>query len=97
MKPNELEFAAILDALKVPQCRRIIEALASNSKDLQELAKATKLSEKSLELHLPYLLDAKLVSKKVTQGQATYVFNSKLFDKNVAWFLKVLQHQIEAN
>ena len=90
MKPNELEFAAILDVLKVPQCRRIVETLVRNSSDIEQLIKSTKLSERSLELHMQLLVDAKLVSTRTITGKTKYTFASEYFATHASWFVKIL-------
>jgi DNA-binding transcriptional ArsR family regulator len=91
MKPSEIEMANFLESLKAPQCRRIVEALIQESLTESQLIKKSKLSQRSIELHLAPLIKAKLVVKK--KGGSSYYFaiNRKLFLRSANWFVKLLQ------
>jgi len=47
MKPSEIQFSRNLQALSVPQCRRIVETLIQDSHTLNELLKLCKLTPAS--------------------------------------------------
>ena len=63
MKKQEIEMAELLEALKAPQSRRILEKLAIENMSIDSLIKKTKFSNQSIQLHLRPLMKAKLVSK----------------------------------
>jgi DNA-binding transcriptional ArsR family regulator len=64
VKKHEVEMAEVLEALRAPQSRRILEELATTDVSLDNLTKRTRFSEASIQLHLQPLIKAKLVSRK---------------------------------
>ena len=90
MKPGEIEMANFLESLKAPQCRRIVDTLHEESLTEIQLIKKSKLSKKSIELHLSLLIQAKLVVKKNQESSIYYALNKKLFNRNADWFAKFL-------
>ena len=86
MKPSEIQFAQNLQALSVPQCRRIVEALIEDSQTLKELSKLCKLSPASIDKHLEILIKAELVKVRTVGGvKKSYLQLSKL-KPTLAWF-----------
>ena len=86
MKPSEIQFAQNLQALSVPQCRRIVEALIEDSQTLKELSKLCKLSPSSIDKHLEILIKAELVKVRTVGGvKKSYLQISKL-KPTLAWF-----------
>ena len=86
MKPSEIQFAKNLEALKSPQCRRIIRALYTEARTVADLAAVCKLSQGSIEKHLEVLADAGLVETKVMAGAVTYVLQTEVFSETHDWF-----------
>ena len=93
MKPSEIEMANFLESLKAPQCRRIVEALNQESLTESQLIKKSKLSQRSIELHLAPLIKAKLVVKKKRGSIYDFSINRKLLVRNANWFVNVLQKE----
>ncbi len=91
MKPSEIEMANFLESLKAPQCRRIVEVLNQESLTESQLIKKSKLSQRSIELHLAPLIKAKLVVKKKKGSIYCFSIDRKLLVRNANWFVKVLQ------
>jgi DNA-binding transcriptional ArsR family regulator len=91
MKPSEIEMSNFLESLKAPQCRRIVEALIQESLTESQLIKKSKLSQRSIELHLAPLIKAKLVVKKKRGSTYYFAINRKLFIRSANWFVKLLQ------
>jgi len=89
MKTHEIQFATFLDSLKAPQCRRIVEVLADGQMTESDLVRKTKLSKKSVELHLELLLVAKVVVKRKSGALTKLSVNKKLFLENSDWFQTV--------
>jgi DNA-binding transcriptional ArsR family regulator len=88
MKTSEVEMAQFLEGLKAPQSRRIVECLRDKPLTKNELIKKSKLSERSIELHLEPLSKSKLVLQKV-EGQSTRLhLNKKRFKKYSDWFVQ---------
>ena len=54
----------LAEKLKSEQCRRILEALESGPKSLEELVQITKLTAGSIAKHVNVLFEAKLVQSK---------------------------------
>ncbi len=79
-------MAEFLDALKAPQSRRILEKLANNDMSLDNLIKSTKLSQRSIQLHLEPLIKAKLVSKSKV---GIFKINWVKFNRNSDWFKSI--------
>ena len=94
MKPSEIEMANFLESLKAPQCRRIIETLNQEPLTESQLIKKSKLSQRSIELHLAPLIKAKLVVKKKRGSIYDFSINRKLLVRNANWFLNVLQNKL---
>ena len=92
MKPGEIEMANFLESLKAPQCRRIVDTLHEKPLTEIQLIKKSKLSKKSIELHLSLLIQAKLVVKKKQESSIYYALNKKLFNRNADWFSKFLSN-----
>lgn len=89
MKLHEIQMVTFLESLKAPQCRRILEALADGPKTRSELVRSTKLSDKSVDLHLKILTDAKVVVKRKSGAITKLSVNRKFFDENSKWFQNV--------
>ena len=83
MNKHELEMAEFLEALKAPQSRRILEKIAIKELSLEKLIKSTKLSERSIQLHLEPLIKARLVSKN---KDGLLKLNWDKFMRNADWF-----------
>ena len=92
MKPGEIEMVNFLESLKAPQCRRIVDTLHEKPLTEIQLIKKSKLSKKSIELHLSLLIQAKLVVKKKQESSIYYALNKKLFNRNADWFSKFLSN-----
>jgi DNA-binding transcriptional ArsR family regulator len=92
MRPSEIEMANFLESLKAPQCRRIVETLMQEPLTESQLIKKSKLSKRSIELHLEPLTKAKLVVKKKRKSGIYYVLNDQLLTRNAEWFAKFLKN-----
>ena len=92
MKPSEIEMANFLESLKAPQCRRIVDTLHEKPLTEIHLIKKSKLSKRSIELHLLPLIQAKLVVKKKQNSSIYYALNMKLLKRNTYWFGKFLSN-----
>lgn len=79
-------MAEFLDVLKAPQSRRILEKLATKDMSVDNLIKSTKLSERSIQLHLKPLIKAKLVSKS---KDGLFKVNWANFNQNADWFKSI--------
>lgn len=88
MKAREIEMAKFLESLKASQCRRIVETLNRESLEESQLIKKSKLSQRSVELHLEPLIKAKLVLKKKVGSTYYFALNRKLLKRNANWFKK---------
>ena len=86
MKKPELDMVEFLEVLKAPQSRRILEKLALREMSIEALIKSTKLSDRSIQLHLQPLIKAKLVSKS-KEGKLR--INLRKFNQNSAWFKSI--------
>jgi len=93
MKPGEIEMANFLESLKAPQCRRIVDTLHEKPLTEIQLNKKSKLSKRSIELHLLPLIQAKLVVKKKQNSSIYYALNMNLLKRNTDWFAKFLSNQ----
>ena len=91
MKPSEIEMANFLESLKAPQSRRIVDTLHEKPLTEIQLIKKSKLSKRSVELHLLILIQAKLIVKKKKDSSVYYALNSKLIERNADWFAKFLE------
>jgi DNA-binding transcriptional ArsR family regulator len=85
MKLGEIQFAKNLDALKSPQCRRIVKALYVEDLAVSEPVRICKLTEGSVEKHLEVLTSAELVSATASLGK--YSLNSGAFSETHDWFV----------
>ena len=92
MKPSEIEMANFLESLKAPQCRRIVDTLHEKPLTEIQLIKKSKLSKRSIELHLSLLIQAKLVVKKKKESSIYYALNLKSLERNANWFAKFLSN-----
>ena len=92
MKPSEIEMVNVLERLKAPQCRRIVDSLHEKPLTENQLIKKGKLSKRSIELHLLPLIQAKLVVKKKQDSSIIYALNKKLLMRNADWFGKFLSN-----
>jgi DNA-binding transcriptional ArsR family regulator len=92
MKRSEIEMANFLESLKAPQCRRIVDTLHEKPLTEVQLIKKSKLSKRSIELHLLPLIQAKLIVKKKQESNIYYALNKKLLKRNVDWFAKFLSN-----
>ena len=90
MKLGEIEMANFLESIKAPQSRRIVDTLYEKPLTEIQLIKKSKLSKKSIELHLSLLIQAKLVVKKKKESRIHYALNKKLLERNAEWFAKFL-------
>ena len=91
MKPSEIEMANFLESLKAPQSRRIVDTLHETPLTEIQLIKNSKLSKRSIELHVHPLIQAKLVVKKKKESSVYYALNKKLLKRNADWFAKFLE------
>ena len=57
-----------------------------------QLTKKSKLSKRSIELHLSLLIQAKLVVKKKQESSVYYALNMKLLKRHADWFAKFLSN-----
>ena len=92
MKLGEIEMANFLESLKAPQCRRIVDILHEKPLNEIQLIKKSKLSKRSIELHLLPLIQAKLIVKKKRESSLYYALNRKLIERNADWFGKFLSN-----
>jgi DNA-binding transcriptional ArsR family regulator len=92
MKPSEIEMANFLEILKAPQSRRIVDTLREKPLTEIQLIKNSKLSKRSIELHLLPLIQAKLIVKKKQESSFYYALNKKLLKRNADWFAKFLSN-----
>ena len=83
VKKREIEMAEFLEALKAPQSRRILEKLSIKEMSMDHLIKGTKLSERSVQLHLQPLIRARLVSKN---NDGILKLNRLEFKRYSTWF-----------
>ena len=90
MRPSEVEMANVLESLKAPQCRRIVDTLHEEPLTEIQLIKKSKLSKRSIELHLLTLIQAKVIVKKKQESSIFYALNKKLLKRNADWFAKFL-------
>ena len=86
MKPNEIQFAMNLEALKAPQCRRIIQVIYQQPRTVSELAALCKLTHGSIEKHIALLESAGLVDASVRADEITYGLNKDAFSETKGWF-----------
>jgi len=89
MKPSEIQFALNLQALSVPQCRRIVEALIHDSHTLKDLSKLCKLTPASIDKHLEILIEAGLVKVRSTGGIKRAHMQTSKFKPTLDWFLQL--------
>ena len=90
MKPSEIEMANFLESLKAPQGRRIMESLLKKPLTEAQLVKMSRLSKKSIVLHLLPLIEAKLVLVRKNETGIHYSINEKIFIRNANWFAQFL-------
>jgi len=89
MKASEIQFAANLEALSIPQCRRIIEALTQGPLTLGDLSKKSKLTPASIDKHLEILIHAGLVKIRATNGSRKAHLQLSKLEPTVTWFSKL--------
>ena len=89
MKPTEIQFALNLEALAVPQCRRIVEALVQDSQSLKDLPKLCKLTPASIDKHLDILIKAGLVKVRSADGVKKAHLQTSKFKPTLDWFIKL--------
>lgn len=89
MKASEIQFASNLEALSIPQCRRIVEALVQGPLTLADLSKKSKLTPASIEKHLEILTTAGLVRIRVTNGTRKAHLQIIKLVPTVDWFSKL--------
>ena len=89
MKPSEIQFAQNLQALSVPQCRRIVEALIEDSQTLKELSKLCKLSPASIDKHLEILIETGLVKVRSAGAAKKAYLQASKFKPTLDWFNKL--------
>ena len=86
-------MANFLESLKAPQSRRIVDTLHEKPLTEIQLIKNSKLSKRSIELHLLPLIRAKLIVKKKQESSIYYALNKKLLKRNADWFAKFLSNK----
>jgi DNA-binding transcriptional ArsR family regulator len=86
MKPAEIQFASHLEALKAPQCRRIVQALYPKPRTLAELVTLCKLTPGSVQQHLSLLESAGLIDDDARATEGTYSLNRSAFSETQNWF-----------
>ena len=89
MKPTEIQFALNLEALAVPQCRRIVEALVQDSQSLKDLPKLCNLTPASIDKHLDILIKAGLVKVRSADGVKKAHLQTSKFKPTLDWFIKL--------
>ncbi len=89
MKPAEIQFALNLEALKAPQCRRILQAVYQEPRTVAELVKQCKLTQGSIQQHLALLESAGLIDAKEPAGERTYALNKDAFSETQDWFSRL--------
>jgi predicted transcriptional regulator len=89
LKPTEIQFALNLNALSVPQCRRILEALVEESHSFKDLSKLCKLTPASIEKHLEILTQAGLVKIRSIGGVQKAHLQTSKFKPTLDWFSKL--------
>lgn len=90
MKTSEIQFAANLEALSIPQCRLIVEALLEGSLTQGELSKKTKLSPASIEKHLEKLISAGLVKIRLSNGSRKVHLQHSVLGPTASWFASLV-------
>ncbi len=86
MKPSEIQFARNLEALRSPQCRRIIQVLFSETRTIPELVRDCELTQGSIEKHLQVLTDAGLVETAVSANETSFRLCAAAFSETHDWF-----------
>lgn len=89
MKPIENEMALFLNSISAPQSRRIVEVLIQDSLEITSLSRKSRLSIKSIELHLAPLLEAKIVKRSKRDKKLIYILDTKKFSRNTKWFSSI--------
>ncbi len=89
MKPNEIQFALNLEALSVPQCRRIVEALVQDSHTLKDLSRLCKLTPASIDKHLEILIETGLVKVRSAGAAKKAYLQASRFKPTLDWFNKL--------
>lgn len=89
LKPNEIQFAKNLDALKSPQCRRIVKAIFHEARSIPELSSVCKLTPGSLLKHLDILISAGLIELRESNGTTSYSLRQAEFQETQDWFLSL--------
>jgi DNA-binding transcriptional ArsR family regulator len=90
MKPHEIQFSLNLEALSVPQCRRIIEVLIDEPKSIMELSKKCKLTPASINKHLEILKASGLVKVRDVDGVQLVQIQKSKFRPTLDWFSNLL-------
>ena len=90
MKPSEIEMANFLESLMAPQSRRIVDTLHEKPLTEIQLIKNSKLSKRSIELHVHPLIQARMVTKKKKGSEVYFALNTKMLMRNAHWFHKFL-------
>ena len=86
MKPSEVQFAKNLEALKSPQCRRIVAALNSGALTISELSQNCNLTQGSIEKHIEILNIAELLHSEEANDETKYSLNLSTFLETLDWF-----------
>lgn len=90
MKTSEIQFAANLEALSIPQCRRIVEALLEGPLTQVELSKKSKLSPASIEKHLEKLISAGVVKIRLSNGSRKVHLQHSVLEPTASWFASLV-------
>ena len=89
MKPSEIQFALNLEALSVPQCRRIVEVLVQGPQTPKELSKLSKLTPASIDKHLEILIEAGLIKVRTVSGVKKLYLQTSTLKPTLDWFQKL--------
>ena len=89
MRPSEVQFAKNLEALKSPQCRRIVSVLSIEPKTLPELARRCKLTPGSIDKHLEILESAGLIHMSHADSLAKASLQEAALRETRDWFLSL--------
>jgi DNA-binding transcriptional ArsR family regulator len=86
MKPSEIQFSLNLEALAIPQCRRIVDQLIEGPLSPAELSKNCKLTPASIEKHLEVLISAGLVKVRSSQKAKKVHLQQTKLNPTINWF-----------
>ncbi len=90
MKSSEIQFALNLEALSAPQCRRIVQALATQPLSTKQLEKACGLTPASIEKHLEPLFRSGLLVLTSVDGVEVLKLNRANLQPTIDWFADLI-------